>query len=56
MIGYSETLDFLHGAFSIDSSICGDTNITLLTGRGALLGVAKITFIVPKDDRGAPFL
>ena len=50
MIGCSETLDFLHGTSSSDSAIYGDTNITPLTGWGSILGVAKITFIVPKDD------
>ena len=56
MIGCSEILAFLHGASYSNSAICGDTNITPLTGWDSLLRVAKMTFIVPRDGRGAPLL
>ena len=50
MIGCSETLDLLHGATSSNPTIHGDATITSLTRWDSLLGVMKITFIIPKDD------
>ena len=49
-----ENLDFLYGISFADSSTFGDINITLLAGLGGSLGVAKITFIAPKDDQNTP--
>ena len=54
MIGCYENLDLLYVISFADFSTCGDINITPLVGLGGSLGVAKITFIAPKDDRNTP--